>query len=172
MHPPEYYAALRKEWTPAKPKLIVIAESPPESGKYFYDDSGKPTEPLFLALMESLVGRRKFATKKRGLQAFRDGGFLLLDATYTPVDGIDDDKERDRMIALGIPRLKEYLAAADPTRNAPLLLVKANVCRIVKAALQQEGYRILNGEAVVPFPSNGNQGKFREIVSTIWRTGE
>jgi hypothetical protein len=49
-----YYHSLRGLYKPDKLKLIVVAESPPTSGKYFYDNTGVPTEPLFGAFMQRL----------------------------------------------------------------------------------------------------------------------
>ena len=43
---------LRRAYTPERLKLAIVAESPPASGKYFYDDKGKVSEPLFAALMQ------------------------------------------------------------------------------------------------------------------------
>jgi hypothetical protein len=50
----DYYLRLRKAYQPSSPKLVIIAESPPASGKYFYDSTGSPKEPLFAALMGQL----------------------------------------------------------------------------------------------------------------------
>ena len=41
------YLSLRREFEPANVALVVIAESPPTSGKYYYkpDPDGKVSEP-------------------------------------------------------------------------------------------------------------------------------
>ena len=43
------YLTLRYKFQPATVKLVVVVESPPKSGSYFYDPSGRITEPLFAA---------------------------------------------------------------------------------------------------------------------------
>ena len=43
------YLSLRRRYKPKTIKLIIVAESPPTSGKYFYDPEGRITEPLFAA---------------------------------------------------------------------------------------------------------------------------
>jgi hypothetical protein len=49
------YLAMRKQYQPAPVKLIIVAESPPASGKYFYDPSGSCTaELLFREMMRAL----------------------------------------------------------------------------------------------------------------------
>lgn len=43
------YIRLRDRFTPKNPTVILILESPPASGLYFYNPDGKKTEPLFKA---------------------------------------------------------------------------------------------------------------------------
>jgi hypothetical protein len=47
----EQYLSLRRQYEPEAIKLVIIAESPPASGRYFYDPTGAKTEPLFAALI-------------------------------------------------------------------------------------------------------------------------
>jgi DnaJ-like protein len=44
-----YYFSFRHKFEPASVKLVIIAESPPASGKYFYNPVGAVSEPLFAA---------------------------------------------------------------------------------------------------------------------------
>jgi hypothetical protein len=48
------YISLRRRYEPERIRLVIIAESPPASGLYFYDETGAPGEPLFAALMKQL----------------------------------------------------------------------------------------------------------------------
>lgn len=50
----DYYLRLRREYQPRNIKLVIVAESPPASGKYFYDPTGSAKEPLFAAIMQQL----------------------------------------------------------------------------------------------------------------------
>lgn len=59
------YIRLRNKYHPNILNLIFLLESPPVSGKYFYDESGKTSEPLFNALMKLLDN--KPADKNYGL---------------------------------------------------------------------------------------------------------
>ena len=65
----------------------------------------------------------------------------------------------------------ELLAAR--WREVPLILIKANVCRLLKPRLKGDGFNVLNEERIVPLPGNGNQGvfdqRFREIVPQMLR---
>ncbi len=46
--------SLRRELEPTGVSLVIVAESPPISGKYLYNPDGKVSEPLFNALMKLL----------------------------------------------------------------------------------------------------------------------
>jgi hypothetical protein len=48
------YLFLRRKYEPSSVKLAIIAESPPVSGKYFYNPNGTVSESLFAALMLQL----------------------------------------------------------------------------------------------------------------------
>jgi hypothetical protein len=66
------YLALRSRYSPAAPRLLLVAESPPASGLYFYDPAGARTEPLFAAL----AGQAGLAptSKEEGLRALQSAG--------------------------------------------------------------------------------------------------
>ena len=87
---------MRREFEPTSVTLVIVAKSPPTSGKYFYDPDGKVSEPLFNALMKQLGIQPK--TKFEGLREFQKRGWVLVDATYEPVNAHDkrDRGSRDR----------------------------------------------------------------------------
>jgi hypothetical protein len=96
------YLSLRRLYEPVSIKLIIIAESPPASGCYFYDPEGDVTEPLFTALMKQL--NLSPDTKESGLRAFQRRGWVLADATYEPVNALNDS-ERDKAVVRDYPLL-------------------------------------------------------------------
>jgi hypothetical protein len=73
------YHALRRKFEPQNIRLVIIAESPPKTGKYFYNPAGVINEPLFSALMQQLGV--KPTSKEEGLREFQRRGWILLDAT-------------------------------------------------------------------------------------------
>ncbi len=83
------YLDLRHRYEPRRAKLVVIAESPPASGLYFFDPTGSPREPLFAALMKQL--RLSPTSKEEGLREFQRNGWVLVDATYEPVNELTPD---------------------------------------------------------------------------------
>jgi hypothetical protein len=153
------YLALRRPYEPSDVRLVIVAESPPVSGKYFYDPGGSSTgEPLFSAVMQRL-GLARVATKEEGLRAFQRAGWVLVDATYEPVNREGITRAQRSAIILGdYPHLCEDLRGLAPT--APVILVKANVCRLLAPRLRADGFRVLNGDDAIHFPSHGRQPVF------------
>ena len=77
------YLAFRRKFEPENIRLVIVAESPPASGKYFYNPAGAVSEPLFAAFMLQLGFTP--TTKEMGLREFQRRGWILVDATYEPV---------------------------------------------------------------------------------------
>jgi hypothetical protein len=159
------YLDLRNKYMPASVKLVVVAESPPATGKYFYKLPGLRSEWLFKALME--LADLSPATKEQGLREFARRGWILVDATYQPLDHKLSEARRNKIIIHDYPLLLADLDQIRPDRAAPLLLVKANVCRTLERRLVQGGFNVLNRGVVLPFPSTGRQLEFWEGVRTI-----
>ena len=166
------YLHLRRRFEPTSVKLVIVAELPPTSGKYFYDAGGKTSEPLFNALMKQLGIQPE--TKFEGLSRFQKRGWALVDATYDPVNA-HDERGRDLVIDRDHPELcgdlKRLLAAR--WSEVPLVLVKANVCKLLEPKLKGDGFNVLNKGHIVYFPSSGRQRdfdrQFREIVPQALR---
>lgn len=163
MPPKSHYHNLRKK--PSRLKLVFLLESPPASGKYFYDPDGKTTEPLFAAMMKA-IGENP-PTKEEGLAAFARKGLFLMDATYQPVNHIKNRTERDEAILADLPELIEDLNRNLPDRRVPLILVKANICRLLKGPIEAHGFNVINDE-IVPFPSNGWQPVFHHRLQELF----
>jgi hypothetical protein len=100
-------------------------------------------------------------TKKEGLNEFRRQRWLLADATYQPVDKLSDS-DCDAIIDRDYQLLRNDLLSLMPDKSIPLILIKANVCRLLGPRLTEDGFRVLNGERVVYFPSHGRQREFHE----------
>lgn len=158
------YLSLRRRYKPKNIKLIIVAESPPASGMYFYDPEGRITEPLFAALMRQLPVSPK--SKEDGLRQFQRTGWLLVDATYEPVNKLKNSS-RNAVIDRGYRLLRKDLAALMSGQSIPLALIKKNVCRRLEPKLKEAGFKVLNGGLQIPFPSNGRQPEFHEKFPAI-----
>jgi hypothetical protein len=166
MHPKSHYLKLRTRYQPAHLDLVFLLESPPASGKYFYDPESKTTEPVFAGLMRLI--REDPPTKHEGLTAFQARGLLLVDATYQPVNHINSRRERNQAILDALPELIEDLNRTLPDRRTPIVLVKANICRLIEKPLKNDGFNVSNDGTVIPFPSSGQQANFHRAIQKLF----
>lgn len=158
------YHAMRRAFAPDPLKLIVVAESPPEGGAYFYDDRNRGV--LFREMMK-LIGESP-GSKIEGLRAFQARGWLLVDATYEPVNRYDDEAERNEVILRDYPRLVTDLTHLTPRRTVPIILIKKNVCELLEMKLKADGFCVLNEGLMPPFPTyrpHEFRAKFNEIIN-------
>ena len=160
----EAYLEKRRQFMPAPVRLVIVAESPPASGKYFYDASGRTTEPLFKAMMKQLSASP--ATKESGLREFQRRGWLLIDATYQPVNALSR-AERDRIILRDYPLLRSDIEDVLESSATSLVLIKANVCQLLEARLAEDGFNVLNRGRKIYFPSTGRQAEFGQQFGEV-----
>jgi hypothetical protein len=163
------YLSFRNKFKPKRIRLVLIAESPQVSGKYFYDATGDVSEPLFKALIKHLGMKTLPAAKEIGLRKFQQKGWLLVDATYEPVN---KSHSRNRVIKRDYPKLRQDLVRLTKPKQAsvPLVLIKANVCRILELPLRADGFNVLNNGRLVYFPSYGRQNDFRRQFGMILKS--
>ena len=147
--------------------MIIIAESPPASGRYFYDVEGAVTEPLFSALMKQL--RLSPTIKERGLRAFQQLGWLLVDATYEPVN-ILSEANRQKIILRDYSLLRQDLSDIVGKNSTPLVLIKANICRLLGPRLVADGLTVINQGRHIYFPSHGRQPQFHMQFQEVLKT--
>lgn len=160
----EHYLTLRSKYLPTDLKVVFILESPPASGKYFYDEEGSINEPLFSAMME-LLGLKP-SSKRDGLRHFADSGHFLVDAIYEPVNELKR-ATRDNAILRNFDILVADLEKLADPREIKFILVKANVCRLLEERLLSKGFNVRNNGVIIPFPSNGQQGRFLVKIHEI-----
>jgi hypothetical protein len=140
---------------------------------HVYDPTGSVKEPLFAAIMQQLGIAP--STKQAGLRELKGRGWVLVDATYQPVDKLTKNAshDRDEVIVRDYPLLLDDLASLTPNQSIPLVLIKANVCRILEPLLSKDDFRVLNGGRAIYFPSNGRQADFKNqfgaVVSSLPR---
>lgn len=63
--------------------------------------------------------------------------------------------------------LRDDLTHLDPDRTVPVVLIKANVCRILEPLLKKNGFNVLNGGRAIYFPSHGRQTEFKRQFSAV-----
>lgn len=162
------YLPMRREFEPTSVTLVIVGESPPVGAKYFYRSDGEVSEPLFNAVMK-LLDAPKPKTKLDGLRQFQARGWVLVDATYEQVNEMSGPK-RDSVITRDYQELRDDLKQLLGARwnEVPLVLVKANVRRLLQPRLNADGFNVLNKGQTIWFPAFGHQRvfdrQFRKIL--------
>jgi len=106
----QYILARNKSKPRGRVKLLLIAESPPASGGYFYFDRATGRECLFRETMKGLgllpedAKMRKGFDKRSLPKEFQCRGFFVVDVCYEPVDKLATRRRR-AAICREIPRL-------------------------------------------------------------------
>jgi len=157
----------RRKYRPRKIRLLLIAESPPSSGGFFYFPTTIGKDHLFRETMKALDLWPKNEPMRRGvdkrpmLRRFQSMGLYLLDTCDFPVDKLRP-LERRKAVLQQTPRLIDDVIEADPLH---ILVVKSTIFNPVVIALEESGLRsrILN-TGPVPFPSHGNQRIYRSLL--------
>jgi len=157
----------RRKYRPRKVRLLLIAESPPSSGGFFYFPMTIGKDHLFRETMKALdlwpknEPMRKGVDKRPMLRRFQSMGLYLLDTCDFPVDKMLPWERREAILQQ-IPRLIDDVIEADPLH---ILIVKSTIFNLVFIALEESGLqsRTLNNRPV-PFPSHGNQRNYRSSL--------
>ena len=157
----------RRKYRPHAVKLLLIAESPPSSGGFFYFPTTIGKDHLFRETMKALdlwpvPQPMRMGVDKRGmLNRFQSMGLYLLDTCDFPVDKLRPLRRREAVLQQ-IPRLVKDVIDTDPLH---ILVVKSSIFKPVIIALRESGLRsrILN-TGPVPFPSHGNQRIYRSLL--------
>lgn len=158
------YLVLRKKYLPKRIATIFVLESPPASGKYFYNPKGRVSEPLFSAMMKII--KIKPLNKLVGLMAFQKAGYIIVDSTYSPVNHLTNAR-RNNVIRNDYPHLVSDLKKLSKKLRPRIILVKANVCRLLENWLLKDGFNVINKGVVIPFPAFGKLNKFYKKVKNL-----
>jgi hypothetical protein len=108
-------------------------------------------------------------TKEEGLRGFQQSGWVLVDATYAPINKLNRSN-RDSVIGGHYPLLRDDLATLMSDRSISIILIKENVCRILEPKLREDGFNVLNRGHLVYFPSSGRQKDFHGQFSAILKS--
>lgn len=152
-----YYKKLRNKYLPKKIKVIFILESPPKSGLYFYNSTGNTNEVLFREMMRGT--NINCFIKEEGLQKFAKKGYFLIDATYQPVNNLSK-RERNKIILNEYHNLIEDLKIIIKNEKIRIILVKANICKLLEGRLLDDEFNVVNNGTIIPFPAYGWQQEF------------
>ncbi len=150
--------AIRQRFKPDNIRLLLIGESPPESGKFFYADSRMTT---FTSRAFAKAHGVTFKNNSEFLDYFKACGCYLDDLSHTPVNqlGLCD---RERRLQENVDALSQRIREANPSVIAITLKKIEPYVReaIKKSCCDSQVY-------VLPFPGSGHQNKYIEILAAI-----
>src|SRR5437867_2677192 len=95
----------RRKYRPRKIRFLLIAESPPSSGGFFYFPKTIGKDHLFRETMKALElwprnePMRKGVDKRLMLRRFQSMGFYLLDTCVSPVDKLLHSERRKAVLS-------------------------------------------------------------------------
>ncbi len=149
---------IRKAYLPSRVRILLVAESPPSSGDFFYVDSGM-TRYTMMAF-EKAFGL-KFQSTRHFLEYFKDRGCYLDDLTETPVNNLQCT-EREQLLKSCVPHLSRRIKQMQPT---VIITVLKRIETHVLKAIDQSG--ISTKAYTLPFPGNGHQNRYTEMLAEI-----
>ena len=121
---------LRRQYRPARIRMLFIGESPPSSGHFFYhQDSG-----LYRAIRDTFRMVDPSIADNTFLDTFQNAGCYLIDACAGPVDHLDVQSRRAACLA-SEPALTRTIWLLEPAAIVTLLKsIRDNVRRAASQA--------------------------------------
>jgi hypothetical protein len=142
---------LRRTYQPNQIDILLVGESPPKKGRFFYDTCAMTT---FTSRPFEKVFDIEFADNKEFLSFFREKNCFLDDLAHEPVDHLET-KAREEALEQAVPSLASRLEAYNPRVTC---IVLRKIEGYVRSAIAQSG--IDTKTYVLPFPGNGHQKKY------------
>lgn len=151
----------RLAYRPPVVRVLLIGESPPANGTFFYDGDSILacyTREAF----DAAIGRTR--SSDEFLAGFRDLGCYLLDLCPSPVNNLDS-KPRAAARQVGIRHLTEALHGLRPEL---VLIVMKEIEPEVVQALDLAGLGDVRRH-VLPFPAYGHDGEYVSRLASLLR---
>jgi hypothetical protein len=143
---------LRRRFQPKHISTLFVGESPPKSGKFFYERDSL----LYRRMKEAFGGTENFR------EDFMAKGFFLDDLVQEPINK-KDKKERDARRREGVSSLAQRMRGYQPRA---VVVVMCAIEPMVIDAIREAGLGHLKPH-VVPFPRAEHQEHFKKAMAEI-----
>lgn len=155
------YEAIRRSYMPEKVRVLLVGESRPVSGHFFYtvDKWTNYTQKAFSEIYEEAQVLRG----KEFLAFFQAKGFYLEDLAEEPLNDLRES-ERNALCRAGVPALAAKLAEWRPQAViAGLKKIESFVQdAVIRARVETEFF-------TVPYAGNGSQNRYVRELTEILR---
>jgi hypothetical protein len=152
--------ALRRSYRPKKVRLLLVGESAPKSGKFFYRRSAMTT---FTARAFEKAFGITFEDNAAFLRFFQGCGCYLEDVSLTAVNNMRPS-ERAQTLQKSVPSLSQRIRDLKP---ALVVAVLRRITPYVEEAMVQAGRPVIF--CTLPFPGSGSQNKYIDRLSDLLR---
>lgn len=154
---------LRRHYRPDRVRILFVGESPPASGRFFYQaDSG-----LYRAVRDTFLTAFPSVRKTEFLDSFRALGCYLVDLCAEPVDNMTRDARRCACRS-GEARLAQIIRTLRPEI---IITVVRSIRENVKRAREQAGWSGMHLE--LPYPGRWYRARLqfsRQLVRLLRKT--
>jgi hypothetical protein len=151
---------LRQKYKPDDVRVLLVGESPPANGTFFYDRSLMTTYTK--NAFETATGK-SFPSNIEFFEYMKNSGFYLEDVSHVPVNEFVH-QERETKLVEESERFAERVA--EMNLEAVVVVLK-KIEKIVRSSLKKVG---CDAEFyVLPFPGNGHQTKYQAQLIPIVR---
>lgn len=159
---------IQQKYRPQTVKYLFIAEAYPcTEGQFFYYEQVSAQDNLFMYLIRAVFPDLKSwepkeirRQKPSLLQRFCDEGYFL---DYSVAGSIAKEATASQSVKIITQNIGSLLVRLEPFRSANIILISANVYKLCYQPLVQNGFNILNTEAV-PYPGSGQQSNFARAM--------
>jgi hypothetical protein len=125
---------LRESFRPARVRLLFIGESPPASGRFFYNSNSG----LYRAMRDAFQIAHLTTKEEDFLETFRTHGCYLTDLSKDPVDHLEAKPRQEACVA-GEKSLAKEIRELNPDAIAILLRSIAGNCERAIAGANWRG---------------------------------
>jgi len=165
------YKELAEKFLPNGIRYLLTGESPPytppdEELKYFYNyRNNRGGQILLSSVSYSYLGQKFYVGrdhKEDFLKRLMQKGVFVVDATYEPVNHIENKKLRRSKIINAYPQLRRDIRKLPFEKDAKILLIHGNVIKAVGQRLREDfkSHRFYD----IGFPSYYNDQRFKRRI--------
>jgi len=152
--------SIRQSYRPKSIRFLLVGESPPASGKFFYIRSAMT---IYTARAFEKAHSKSFNDTQEFLNYFKKCGCYLDDLSHAPVDDLDGAK-REACLNGSIDGLSDRIREMNPSA---LAIALRKIESHVREAVRRSGKRPII--AVLPYAGNGHQVKYIKEMTKLIR---